>query len=156
MVAVSHGLPCVLNIGDFDVQPLCEEDFDEQPGLPSHAQQWRHSRVEIAFSIQAAKVAEALHHIHTSFFVRQRLQSSRTGSIAERESHLLSVKRSRQDPSLQFEESEFSSRDGDGYTDQGIRLCLRWLDEHPERVAYNVDDVQRHEFWPGFLHILFL
>lgn len=130
-------------------------DFDEQPGVPVHLQQWPHQFVEIAFSIELIKVAEALHHIHSAHFVTQHLQPSMTKTIAERESGLLTLVKLGQ--SLPPPGTKgIRIKPPDQYDDDGLKLCRQWLQTVPHAVRYNVDDVQNHQFWPAFLHILYL
>lgn len=131
------------------------EDFDEEPSVPAPLRRWRYEPVEVSFSIQVIKVAETLHHVHTACFVTQSLQQTLTGSISERESHLSFLQQAgqrRAPPGARGAKTAFP----DNYNDHGIQLCRRWLDELPGISKYDVDDVQSHEFWPGFLHVLYL
>lgn len=153
-VAVSHGLPCIISLSDFDVYPLTTEDFIEEPEVAEHLHRYPYQPVEVAFSIEVIRVAEALHHIHQEHFVTQHLQKSMTGSIAEREANLASLRDLGQSP---LPAGEKGVRIGfpDDYNDHGIRLCRDWLDRVPQALQYDINDIQKHEFWPAFLHILY-
>jgi hypothetical protein len=152
---VSHGLPCLLSESEFDVHPLTIEDFNEQPDVPVHLQRWAHQDVEIAFSIGVIKVAEALHYIHSAHFVTQHLQRSMTKAIAERESGLATLVELGQNVPPPGSKG-IRPLPLDQYDDDGLKLCRQWLETVPPAVRYSVDDVQNHQFWPAFLHILYL
>lgn len=147
-VGVAHGLPSALSVLDFDVPPLSVEDFNEEPGVPRDLQRYPHSEVEIRFFMHQTRVMEALHHIHRDFFVRQRLHDHMTGSISQREA---SLKRKAVAPGAKADKEWFP----DSYQDEGLLLCRDWLEQLPEVVQYDVDDVRGHRFWPAFLHILY-
>ncbi|UPK95757.1 hypothetical protein LCI18_006692 [Fusarium solani-melongenae] len=153
-VAVSHGLPCIISLSDFDVYPLTTEDFIEEPEVAEHLHRYPYQPIEVAFSIEVIRVAEALHHIHQEHFVTQHLQKPVTGSIAEREANLASLRDLGQSP---LPPGEKGVRIGfpDDYNDHGVRLCRDWLDRVPQALKYDVNDIQKHEFWPAFLHILY-
>lgn len=76
-------------------------------------------------------------------------------SIAERESELELLVESGQrlpPPGIKG----LSNDSMDGYNDDGLRLCQQWLKNVSQIVRYDVDDVHCHQFWPAFLHILYL
>lgn len=131
------------------------EDFDEEPSVPGQLRRWRYEPVEVSFSIQVIKVAETLHHVHTACFVTPSLQQTLTRSISERESHLSFLWQAGQRPAPPGSRG-VKIAFPDDYNDHGIQLCRQWMDELPAISKYDVDDVQSHEFYPGFLHVLYL
>ncbi|KAK7427362.1 hypothetical protein QQZ08_006131 [Neonectria magnoliae] len=150
-VAVAHGLPTMTTLSEFDVHPLTPEDFDEGTPTP-HApgtKQYGYSETEIMFMIEQTKIAEALHHIHDTYFVKQRLQQPTTGSIMAREEQIARG-------SMLPGQKSRSLENPDDYQDDGLTLCRIWLRRVPKAVQYNIDDVQGHSFWPAFLHLLYL
>ncbi|OIW22563.1 hypothetical protein CONLIGDRAFT_697198 [Coniochaeta ligniaria NRRL 30616] len=147
-VGVAHGLPSTLSFSEFDVPPLSPEDFDEEPGVQEGLRRYPHSNMEIRFFIEQTRVMEALHHIHRGFFVRQRLHDHMTGSIAQREA---SCKRKAVAPGAKADQEWYP----DSYQDEGLLLCRDWLEQLPDILQYDVDDVRGHKFWPAFLHILY-
>ncbi|KAF5010125.1 hypothetical protein FDECE_3711 [Fusarium decemcellulare] len=153
-VAASHGLPCIISISDFDVHPLTEDDFNEEPNTAEHLRRHPYEPVEVAFSMEITRIAEALHHIHQAHFVKQHLQKPMTGSIAEREANLASLRAGGQEPMSSGLEM-MKIRSPDDYNDKGIPLCRDWLGRVPQVLKYEMDDIQKHEFWPAFAHILF-
>jgi hypothetical protein len=135
----------MLNPDDFDVHPLNKEDFVEDLERSGYLLRYPYTDPEVSFMMEQTKVMEAQHHIHSHYFIKQRLQPQMTGSIAEREAFLGSssvniVRR------ISYPES---------FRDHGLLLCKQWLKSIPETVKYDVDDVQNHQFWLAFLHILY-
>lgn len=159
VVASSHGLPCLLSPDEFDVHPLTPDDFNEEPQIHLSLQDRPPKPEETAFSIEVVKVSEALHHIHTLHFVSKQLQLNLTKTIAGRASQLDSLEQA--DAGTQAVDvidagADFRSALTEKFEDEGLRLCREWLDNLPRVARYDVDDVQNHRFWPGFLHILYL
>lgn len=148
-VAVAHGLPPILWLSNFDVHPLTLQDFVEVPPDSSRTQQSPYSDVEIAFMVEMPKVMEAQHHVHRDHFAKKRLHDQTTGLIAQREAYLAS------DPLAPTSQKAVGDV-ADDFKDQGLMLCKRWLEQIPAVIDYDVDDIQGHQFWPAFLHILHL
>ncbi|KAK7416594.1 hypothetical protein QQX98_005065 [Neonectria punicea] len=142
-VAVAHGLPTMTTLSEFD-------DFNEGAPTPHSpgTKRYGYSETEIMFMIEQTKIAEALHHIHDTYFVKQRLQQSTTGSIMAREEQIARG-------SMLPGQKSRSLENPDDYQDDGLTLCRIWLRRVPKAVQYNIDDVQGHSFWPAFLHLLY-
>ncbi|KAL2209404.1 hypothetical protein CC79DRAFT_1367587 [Sarocladium strictum] len=159
VVASSHGLPCLLSSDEFDVHPLTPDDFNEEPDVHLSLQTRPPQPDETAYSIEVVKVSEALHHIHSSISLAKQLQSNLTKTITGRTMQLALTKHSGVDAEPFATDSAFadllSAASGD-FKDVGLRLCREWLNSLPQVAQYDVDDVQNHRFWPGFLHVLYL
>lgn len=145
-VSVAHALPCILDLSDFDVPFVTPEDFVEEPDVAPSLREFPHSDIEIGFFIQVSKLMEALHDIHSNHFVRHRLCAPMAVSIAQRESR---VKRQPAAPEM------LDLEHVDDYKDEGLVLCNRWLQQLPENMQYDTEDIWSHKFWPAFLHIQF-
>ncbi len=143
-VGVGHGLPCMLTLDGTDVPALTARDFNEdRNGAPGG--QWQsYSEAEVYFAIELTRISEGLRHIHDRYFVQPRLHQRLTGSIASRE---------------QVEARPGTRLAGglgpDDYEDVGLQLCRAWLANVPPAMQYDVDDVQGHQFWPAFMHLLY-
>ena len=148
-VAVAHGLPCMINMHDFDVHPVTPEDFIEEIGMQADTQAIPYAKQEIVFYIEQTKVMETLRVINEDYYAKDRLQQTTTGLITEREESR------RIHPALPGIKVPPIIYQGN-YHDRSMALINQWLERTPSIVAYDVDDVQGHQFWPAFLHILFL
>lgn len=130
------------------MHPLTPDDFNEQQILPpNHV---TYSTQEVAFMLEQPRVMEIQYYVYTECFAKRRLQQQTTGSILDRERYL---------------ESEMISPGSratcpndlpDSFRDNGFLLGKRWLGQVPDSLKYDVDDIQGHEFWPAFLHVLYL
>ena len=136
----------MINIRDSDVHPIGSRDFIEELGKQWDTQSIAYSEQEIHFFIEQTKLMEGLHVIVDEHHAKNRLQKSTAGLIAEREAAI------RYNASLPGVRMPPSSSVSD-YQDLNLRLVRDWLDHVPSVVSYDVDDIQGHQFWPGFLHI---
>lgn len=145
---MAHALPCMLALSGFDVPFVTAEDFNEEPNVAPHLRRYAHTDIEVEFFIEESRVLEALHDIHSNHFVRYRLYAPMAASIAQREAR---VNRQAIRPGVRAPILERA----DDYEDEGLALCNRWLQQLPENMQYDIDDIRSHKFWPAFLHILF-
>lgn len=150
-VSVAHALPCTLSLSGFDVPFVTPEDFVEEPDVAPPLRRFAHSDIEIGFFIQTSKLLEALHDIHSNHFVRHRLYAPMAVSIAQREAR---VSRQPAEPGV-ARTPMLELEPVDEYKDEGLALCNRWLQQLPENMQYDTDDIWSHKFWPAFLHIQF-
>ncbi|KAH7072088.1 fungal-specific transcription factor domain-containing protein [Paraphoma chrysanthemicola] len=147
-VAINHGLPCMINLHDSDVHPISYQDFIEEPGKQWDTQSTPYPEQELVFFIEQTKLMEGLHVIVDDHHAKNRLQELTVGLIAEREAAI------RYNATLPGVRIAPAGSIGD-YQDRSLRLIKEWFQHVPAVVAYDVDDIQGHQFWPGYLHILF-
>ena len=150
-VSVAHALPSLLKLSDFDVPFVTPEDFVEEPDVAPPLRSYAHPDDEVSFFIQLSKVLEALHDIHSNHFVRHRLCAPMAVSITQREAR---ASRQPSTPGTKAPMHELE-RAEEHYKDEGLVLCILWLQQLPENMRYDTEDIRSHKFWPAFLHIMF-
>lgn len=127
---------------------MVAEDFDERPdkGLQTPLSSTSTDE-EIHFMIQHAMVMEAHHHIQRDHFAFHRLHQSMTGTIASRAAALEAISAGSVPRSHRVYADEIE--------DPSMILCRQWLDNLPEIMQYDVDNIRGHRFWPSFIHIFY-
>ena|SRR5690349_24104250 len=145
MVATSHGLPLIVHLSESNVPALTRDDFIEELGCTLENPEFPYSQTAVSFFIEEIKLCQILRLTFTFPDKAFKLK--------------LSTPR-RSDQELGIIDDDGEHADAESYYNARHKECDRrleeWYNNLPLEMQYDPDDIQKHQFWPAYLHLMFL